>query len=246
MVSFTGRCLAHRAGIMQLHGAWRDALAEAQLARERCEQAMNRAATGQALYQQGELHRLLGDSKRPRRRTGRRVGSGASRSRGSRCCGWRKAMSTPRRRRSAALSARRPSLCHACGSAARIRRDHARRRRGRRGPRALPASSRRSRRQRRPMLEAIAAHVRGAVELARRRCSGRARRRCVARGRCGRSSTRRTRLARVRVLVGLACRALGDERQRRAGARRGAQRLRAARCRAGSRPRLDSLPSAAA
>ncbi len=36
MVSFTGRCLAHRAGIMQLHGAWDDALAEARLARERC------------------------------------------------------------------------------------------------------------------------------------------------------------------------------------------------------------------
>ena len=27
MVAFTGRCLAHRAGIMQLHGAWQDALA---------------------------------------------------------------------------------------------------------------------------------------------------------------------------------------------------------------------------
>ncbi len=61
MVAFTGRCLAHRAGIMQLHGAWHDALEEARLARERCEQAMNRAATGQALYQQGELHRLQGD-----------------------------------------------------------------------------------------------------------------------------------------------------------------------------------------
>ena len=46
---------------MQLHGAWGDALEAARLARERCEQAMNRAATGQALYQQGELHRLQGD-----------------------------------------------------------------------------------------------------------------------------------------------------------------------------------------
>jgi DNA-binding CsgD family transcriptional regulator len=63
MVSFSGRCLAHRAGIMQRHGAWRDALAEARLARERCEEAQNRAAAGQALYQQGELHRLRGDSE---------------------------------------------------------------------------------------------------------------------------------------------------------------------------------------
>jgi DNA-binding CsgD family transcriptional regulator/tetratricopeptide (TPR) repeat protein len=61
MVAFTGRCLAHRAGIKQRHGAWRDALEETRLARQRSEQAMNRAATGQALYQQGELHRLQGD-----------------------------------------------------------------------------------------------------------------------------------------------------------------------------------------
>jgi DNA-binding CsgD family transcriptional regulator len=61
MVAFTGRCLAHRAGLMQFHGKWLDALEEAKLARQRCEEAMNRAATGQALYQQGELHRLQGD-----------------------------------------------------------------------------------------------------------------------------------------------------------------------------------------
>jgi DNA-binding NarL/FixJ family response regulator len=61
MVSFTGRCLAHRAGIKQLRGEWEDALEEARVARERCEEAMNRPATGQALYQQGELLRLRGD-----------------------------------------------------------------------------------------------------------------------------------------------------------------------------------------
>jgi ATP/maltotriose-dependent transcriptional regulator MalT len=61
MVSFTGRCLAHRAGIKQLHGAWSDALVEAQLARERCEEAMNLPAAGQAYYLQAELHRLRGD-----------------------------------------------------------------------------------------------------------------------------------------------------------------------------------------
>ena len=60
MVAFTGRCLAHRAGIMQLQGAWGEALAEARLARERCEAAMNLAAAGQALYQEGELLRLEG------------------------------------------------------------------------------------------------------------------------------------------------------------------------------------------
>jgi DNA-binding NarL/FixJ family response regulator len=61
LVAFTGRCLAHRAGIMQLHGSWGDALQEARRARERCEEAMNNAAAGLALYQQGEVHRLQGD-----------------------------------------------------------------------------------------------------------------------------------------------------------------------------------------
>jgi DNA-binding CsgD family transcriptional regulator/tetratricopeptide (TPR) repeat protein len=61
LVAFTGRCLSHRAGIMQLHGAWADALLEARRARERCEEAMNDAAAGLALYQQGEVHRLQGD-----------------------------------------------------------------------------------------------------------------------------------------------------------------------------------------
>jgi DNA-binding CsgD family transcriptional regulator len=58
MVAFTGRCLIHRAEIMQLHGAWDDALREARRASDR----MGRA--GQALYRQGELHRLQGDHER--------------------------------------------------------------------------------------------------------------------------------------------------------------------------------------
>jgi DNA-binding CsgD family transcriptional regulator len=63
MVSFTGRCLIHRAEIMQLHGSWRDALVEAERARERSEEGANPGATGEALYRQGELHRLRGESE---------------------------------------------------------------------------------------------------------------------------------------------------------------------------------------
>jgi len=48
MVAFTGRCLAHRAEILQLHGSWAEALEEAHRARERCERAMNRTAAGHA------------------------------------------------------------------------------------------------------------------------------------------------------------------------------------------------------
>jgi DNA-binding CsgD family transcriptional regulator len=62
MVAFTGRCLMHRAEIMQLDGAWPDALEEAGRAHERCAQAMNQRAAAHALYRQGELHRLRGES----------------------------------------------------------------------------------------------------------------------------------------------------------------------------------------
>jgi ATP/maltotriose-dependent transcriptional regulator MalT len=60
IVAFTGRCLAHRAEIMQLQGAWADALAEAQQAERRFAEGMNQAAAAQAIYRQGELHRLRG------------------------------------------------------------------------------------------------------------------------------------------------------------------------------------------
>jgi DNA-binding CsgD family transcriptional regulator len=61
LVAFTGRCLVHRAQIMRLRGAWPEALEEARLAAERCLQGENPRAAGEACYQRGEIHRLLGD-----------------------------------------------------------------------------------------------------------------------------------------------------------------------------------------
>jgi ATP/maltotriose-dependent transcriptional regulator MalT len=60
LVAFTGRCLVHRAEIMQLEGAWPDALEEARRASQRFAKTRNPAA-GLALYRQGELLRLQGE-----------------------------------------------------------------------------------------------------------------------------------------------------------------------------------------
>lgn len=60
MVAFAGICSVHRAEILQLRGAWSEALAEAERAVARCAH-VNRSAAGAARYQQGELQRLRGE-----------------------------------------------------------------------------------------------------------------------------------------------------------------------------------------
>ena len=59
MVAFSGICRVHRAEILQLRGAWTEAVAEAERARERAKD--NRQAAAAAFYQLGELHRLQGE-----------------------------------------------------------------------------------------------------------------------------------------------------------------------------------------
>jgi DNA-binding CsgD family transcriptional regulator len=61
IVAFTGRCLVHRAEIMQLRGTWPDALEEARQAARRFALAGNRSGAADAFYQQGEIHRLRGE-----------------------------------------------------------------------------------------------------------------------------------------------------------------------------------------
>ncbi|MGH3127063.1 MAG: LuxR C-terminal-related transcriptional regulator [Gaiellaceae bacterium] len=60
IVAFTGRCLVHRAEILQLGGAWPDALEEARKARQRFIDAENLGRVGLAFYREAELQRLLG------------------------------------------------------------------------------------------------------------------------------------------------------------------------------------------
>jgi DNA-binding NarL/FixJ family response regulator len=62
MVAHNGLCLVHRAEILQMQGAWGDALAEAGRAAERFTQGvLNQLAHGKALYRRGEIHRLRGE-----------------------------------------------------------------------------------------------------------------------------------------------------------------------------------------
>jgi DNA-binding CsgD family transcriptional regulator len=61
MVAFTGVCRVHRAEIMQLRGAWQEAIEEAQRVRARAEGVVSLQTVAAALYQQAEVHRLRGE-----------------------------------------------------------------------------------------------------------------------------------------------------------------------------------------
>jgi DNA-binding CsgD family transcriptional regulator/tetratricopeptide (TPR) repeat protein len=210
LVAFTGRCLAHRAGIMQLRGAWAEALEEVRHARERCEQAMNDAAAGQALYQQGELHRLQGDfaaaeaAYRDASRFGREPQPGLSLLRLGQ--GDDAAAATMIRR---ALSEtpdplQRTRLLPTHAEIALAVADVAGARRAADELSAIAADFDVL------MLRAIAAHVQGMVALAEENAQS-----ALVSLRAARATWQELdapyETARTRVLIGLACRSLGDE-----------------------------------
>ena len=57
MAPFQGNCLVVRSELLQLHGAWPDALVEAEQACKRCDSQ----SAGAAFYQLAEVHRMRGD-----------------------------------------------------------------------------------------------------------------------------------------------------------------------------------------
>jgi DNA-binding CsgD family transcriptional regulator len=60
LVTFTGQCLVHQAEILRLGGAWPEAVEAARRAAERLAEASDELAIGAASYQQAEAHRVLG------------------------------------------------------------------------------------------------------------------------------------------------------------------------------------------
>jgi DNA-binding CsgD family transcriptional regulator len=210
MVAHTGLCLVHRAEIMQLNGAWPDALEEAQRAGRRLAQTLASAAAGRASYCLGDVHRLRGnfaEAERAYRDAGRsgcepqpglallRLAQGNA---DAAAAGIRRATAeTGDALRRATLLDAYVDIMLAVGEP-----DEARE-----ASRELAeiAQGRRN-----SVLDAMVSHARGAIALDR----GDARAALVALRRAWRTWHELDapyEAARVRVLVGRACRALGDE-----------------------------------
>ena len=209
MVAFSGRCLVHRAEIMELHGAWREALEEARRAHQRCLQGKNQSAAAQAFYRQAEVHRLQGrfsaaeEAYRDASRCGCEPQPGLALLRlaqgndDAAAAAIRRAVVRPPSPSSARGCCQPTS--RSCWPWAMFRRRA-----------TLAASSRRSRRATRAACWVRCPRTPRERSTWPKATLGLHCSRCATRGRCGRSSRCRTR-PRVRVLLGLACRTLGDD-----------------------------------
>jgi DNA-binding CsgD family transcriptional regulator len=210
MVSFTGTCLVHRAEIMQLHGAWTDALQEAQRAGERCALAMNESAAAEARYREGEVHRLRGEfaaaeaAYRDAGARGRDPQPGLAL---LRLAGGNAEAAAAAIRRLVAESAEAPARAALLPAYVEIMLavGDVQAARG-----ACAELAELAARWEGPMIGALAAHARGAVDLA----EGDAQAALIAlraAWRAWRELDAPYEAARARVLVGRACAALGDE-----------------------------------
>jgi len=210
LVAFSGACLAHRSEVLQLNGDWEEALTQARGACKRVPRGRDREANAAGYYQQAEIHRLRGafdaaeSDYQKASELGREPQPGLALLRLAQgraddaASAMRRALAatTDRTQRTALLPASVEVMLAAgdiegAGAAARELEDIAR---------DFDAE----------IVAAMATHARGAVELA----SGNAAtalpllRRAIA---AWQQVAAPYLVARLRALVGLACRALGDE-----------------------------------
>lgn len=210
LLTFTGECLVHRAEIMQLRGAWSDALVEAERAVHRLAETVSEAIAGHAVYRQAEIHRLRGDlaaaeqAYREASRRGWQPQPGLALLRLAQGDGEAAAAAIRRAVGEATEPLRRAGLLPAYVDIIVAQGDAAAAREACRELEEIATSHRSA------MLEAMAATARGTVELAADDPTAA----LVALRRAGQLWQELNvpyDAARVRVLVGLACRALGDD-----------------------------------
>ena len=221
-----GQCLVHRAELLQLRGAWPEAMVEARRAHERLSTPTGQPALGMACYQQAELLRLRGDAMpkaegayREASQWGRLPEAGL----GTAAVGGRPGRCGSRRDPPRSSTRPRDGSSFGCSVAARVCGHPPVGGRRRRSARWLVEASRAP-----SPASSVALPLQAAAATADGQTSARrgdpAVRACCTPHRVakpGREVDAPYEAARVREMVGLACRALGDEDAAYDGARRG-------------------------